>query len=262
MNNEEIYFYRIYEVTDDANNMNYSFYSDREINRKLIDNGYIIAKDRDEFKKIIQITYPNIHFGRKNNCEVGYQYVSVIYHNKYELYESQMIEYECNNCGKKIKTDYFNLNSYLVNCGMWIGIGKKTDNKYSFCCEECKNQYEKKLISEETAKNGDMYVDTFVSKDSFNEYSDGFIYQISKKSTGEFYIGQTRYVPMYRWMQHLKTERFNIKNIADYVFEILETCPTDKLNERESHYINMYKMDPLNLNIMIPNNKEQLSLEL
>lgn len=34
------------------------------------------------------------------------------------------------------------------------------------------------------------------------------------------------------------------------------------LNERESHYINLYKNDPLNLNIMIPKDKEQLKLDM
>lgn len=261
INAKEIYFYRIYEVTDDIDNMNYSFYGDREINRKLIDNGYIIAKNRDEFKEILRVNYPDIHFGRKKNSDIGYQYVSVIYHSKYELYKSQMISYKCDNCYKEINTDYFNLNIHLVNCGLWIGIGKQTDKKYNFCCDDCRNQYEQKLRAEETAKNGDMYVDVYVDKSSFNEYSDGFIYKITKKSTGEFYIGQTRYVPMYRWMQHLKTERFSMKNIIDYIFEIIETCPINMLNERESHYINMYKTDPLNLNVMIPKDKKQLSLE-
>lgn len=262
IDDKEIYFYRIYEVTNDIDNMNYSFYGDREINRKLVDNGYIIAENKDEFKEILKDTYPNIHFGRKKNVDLGYQYVSVIYHSKYELYKSQMISYKCDNCGKQITTDYFNLNSCLINCALWIGIGKKTDEKYNFCCEECKNIYEQKLKDEETSKNGDMYVDEYVDRNSFNEYSDGYIYKITKKSTGEFYIGQTRYVPMYRWMQHLRTERFNIKNISDYIFEVIETCHVDMLNERESHYINMYKDNPLSLNIMIPKDKKQLSLEL
>lgn len=72
----------------------------------------------------------------------------------------------------------------------------------------------------------------------FTEDISGYIYKISKKSTGEFYIGQTMYAPVFRWGQHLKTERFPIKNITDYKFEVIEIVPkTENILEREKYYI-------------------------
>jgi hypothetical protein len=261
MENNEAYFYRIYEVTTEEESVNYSFYEDRVIRRKLIDNGYIIAKDRDEFKSILKETYPDINFGRKKDCDIGYKYVTVIYHNKYDIAKGYIFDYECDNCKKRIYGDRFNLNTYLYNCSLWIGVGKRTDEKYKFCCEKCKNEYEERLKAEETQKNGNMLIDSYVDKNSWNNEK-GYIYKISKKSTGEFYIGQTRYTPIFRWGQHLLSERFDIKNIDDYIFEVIEKCPFEKLNERESHYINLYKNDSRNLNKAIPNNYEQLALEV
>lgn len=87
----------------------------------------------------------------------------------------------------------------------------------------------------------------------FTEDISGYIYKISKKSTGEFYIGQTMYAPVFRWGQHLKTERFPIKNITDYKFEVIEIVPkTENILEREKYYIQkFYKENPeKSLNIM------------
>jgi hypothetical protein len=96
-----------------------------------------------------------------------------------------------------------------------------------------------------------MNIDNQISKG-------GYIYKISKKSTEEFYVGQTIYVPIFRWGQHLLTERFNIQNIDDYVFEILEVVKNKKLlNERETYWINKCRDEnpELSLNIIIPKEK-------
>lgn len=75
----------------------------------------------------------------------------------------------------------------------------------------------------------------------FTEDIAGYIYKISKKSTGEFYIGQTMYAPVFRWGQHLKTNRFPIKDITDYKFEVIEIVPrTENILEREKYYIQKY----------------------
>lgn len=74
----------------------------------------------------------------------------------------------------------------------------------------------------------------------------GYIYKITKKSTGEFYVGQTQYAPVFRWGQHLKTKRFPIANILDYKFEVLEIVPKgENILEREKHYIQLlYRENP------------------
>lgn len=99
---------------------------------------------------------------------------------------------------------------------------------------------------------------SWISENSFdNSTQAGYIYLITKKSTGQFYVGQTSYVPIFRWGQHLKTERFPVENIEDYTFEVLEIVPTgENILEREKHWIQeMYKSDPeLSLNIACTKN--------
>lgn len=61
------------------------------------------------------------------------------------------------------------------------------------------------------------------------------------------------YAPVFRWGQHLKTDRFPIENITDYKFEVIEIVPkTENILEREKYYIQKYyKENPeKSLNIM------------
>ena len=131
-----------------------------------------------------------------------------------------------------------------------------------FCSNYCRNKKEEELINEykEFAKNNNLLQDTFISKDTFMNGC-GYIYMISKKSTKEFYVGQSKYVPIFRWGQHLRTERFSIDKINDYVFEVLEIIPNysnETLNAREAYWINKKRNEnpELSLNIIIPKEKE------
>ena len=99
----------------------------------------------------------------------------------------------------------------------------------------------------------------FIEKDMFTKDISGYIYKITKKSTGEFYVGKTIYAPIWRWGQHLKTERFPIEKITDYKFEVLEIVPkNENILVREKHYIQkFYKENPKkSLNIMCTANIE------
>ena len=92
-----------------------------------------------------------------------------------------------------------------------------------------------------------MVFSEFITPDSFSQNDIcGYIYKISKKSTNEFYVGKTIYVPVFRWGQHLKTERFPLNKIDDYNFEILEIVKTgDDLSKREDFWIHeCFKLDP------------------
>ena len=60
-------------------------------------------------------------------------------------------------------------------------------------------------------------------------------------------------MPIFRWGQHLKTDRFNLNGILDYQFEVIEVVPiTENILEREKYYIQKYyKENPKkSLNIM------------
>lgn len=121
-----------------------------------------------------------------------------------------------------------------------------------FCSYKCHEHF---LERERQKCLDDGLIDeSFITKDSYS-YNDisGYIYKITKKSTGEFYVGQTIYAPIFRWGQHLKTDRFDIKGITDYQFEVIEVVPKNvNILEREKYYIQKYyKENPeKSLNIM------------
>jgi group I intron endonuclease len=86
------------------------------------------------------------------------------------------------------------------------------------------------------------------------------IYKITRKSTGEIYIGRAVSVDK-RWVEHVKMA-FSIGSIAhstlhtimekdgiwNFTFELLEEVPKDQLNEREKYYIDFYDSKNFGMN--------------
>ena len=86
------------------------------------------------------------------------------------------------------------------------------------------------------------------------------IYKITRKSTGEIYIGRAVAVDK-RWIEHVKMA-FSIGSIAhstlhtimekdgvwNFTFELLEEVPKERLNEREKYYIDFYDSKNFGLN--------------
>ena len=81
------------------------------------------------------------------------------------------------------------------------------------------------------------------------------IYKITYIKTGEAYIGKSTNIST-RWQNHIKTacglegaarttfhNRLEQDGIWNYIFEILEEVPKDKLSEREKFYIELYGTD-------------------
>lgn len=86
------------------------------------------------------------------------------------------------------------------------------------------------------------------------------IYKITRKSTGEIYIGRAVSVDK-RWTEHVKMA-FSIGSIAhstlhtlmekegvwNFTFELLEEVPKEQLNEREKYYVDFYDSKNFGLN--------------
>lgn len=252
--------YRIYEVADKKTaeenlqkNLDFGLYastSQAQNNELLMD--CIICDDREQFKEIIRNEYgENIPFRNSKKLKPGDLYCIIIGEHCYntERYFNK-VEFTCDCCGAKVHTYlsrpiYFSpyeVKNYFYNIEEY---GKKR-----FCSNKCKNDYQ---IKETRDLKPDDDQEFFVSRDMFSRDIAGYIYKISKKSTGEFYIGQTIYVPIFRWGQHLKTDRFPVESITDYEFEVIEIVPkTENILEREKYYIQKYyKENPeKSLNIM------------
>lgn len=91
-------------------------------------------------------------------------------------------------------------------------------------------------------------------------HSPSGIYKITRKSTGEVYIGRAVAVDK-RWTEHVKMA-FSIGSIAhstlhtimekegvwNFTFELLEEVPKEQLNEREKYYIDFYDSKNFGMN--------------
>ena len=147
-------------------------------------------------------------------------------------------EFECPNCGAKVTTYIKPIMIKDYDIKFKLFSHQEYEN-LRFCSESCRYAYvekeHKRLMKDQ---NMEFDPNEWISVEQFTRDDiAGYIYKISKKSTGEFYIGQTIHLPIFRWGQHLKTDRFHHNGINDYQFEVLEIVPKSKnILEVEKEY--------------------------
>ena len=221
----------------------HGYYSYNEI----IDQNVMEVNSKEDFKTAIKILYgEDIKFKNNKNIKDGDLFISIISYNAYEpdnyLLATKM---KCDYCNKEFiapkKQNYKfqepQLNTLQnLNQEYYEQINKELASK-TFCSSKCTHESfeEYRKIFRAKALEADGFVDEWVSRENYNDNS-GYIYIITKKDTGEFYVGKTNALPMFRWVQHLKTDRFPIENITNYTFEILEVCEHN-MSERELFWI-------------------------
>lgn len=258
--------YRIYEVADketaEKNRENdfahglYSSTSKAENIELLMD--CVICDSRDQFKDIIKSQYgESIAFRYSKKLNPGDLYCIIIGEHCYNggRYFNK-VTFTCDCCGATVETYYgqpIYFADYEIN-HTFYGMDKYADKR--FCSNKCKQVYMNRELR--NLKQSDEQ-EFYISRDMFTEKIAGYIYKITKKSSGEFYVGQTIYAPVFRWGQHLKTDRFPIDGIVDYQFEVIEIVPqSENIIEREKYHIQRcYKENPKkSLNIMCTANLE------
>ena len=90
------------------------------------------------------------------------------------------------------------------------------------------------------------------------------IYKITNQCNGKIYIGQSKNIEE-RWKEHKR--KMQVRNtqlyqamrffgIENFVFEIIEECSLDQLNEREQYYIHKYDSINKGYNMSIIENKQ------
>lgn len=248
--------YRIYQVPEESQQKSideiaFGFYSStsRNSNIELLMD-VIICDTRDEFKSIIRDTYGNIPFAYSKKLQPGDMYCIIIGEHAYSATKYfNRIEFECDNCHSHVTTYYDRPIAFSEHEIKWDLYNIDEYRSKRFCCTRCMSEYKER---EKRTLQPEEGTEFFVTRDMFTSNISGYIYKITKKSTQQFYVGQTRYAPMFRWAEHLKTDRFPISNIEDYQYEVLEIVPKGtNILERETYWIqSLYKENPdLSLNI-------------
>ena len=244
--------YRIYEVKDPEKHLNNaSTLGMWSISKDVSDEIVMttcICDSREQFKEIIKDTYGDIPFRYSKKLKPGNQYCVIIGEHCYDLDKYfNKCEFECPNCGAKVITYVkpIMIKDYDIKFKLF---SHQEYEHLRFCSESCRYDYvekeHKRLMKDQ---NMEFDPNEWISIEQFTRDDiAGYIYKISKKSTGEFYIGQTVHLPIFRWGQHLKTDRFYHSNIDDYQFEVLEIVPKSKnILEVEKEYIQEnYKRNP------------------
>lgn len=252
--------YRIYEVADEETaiknlekDMDFGWFastSKARNNELLMD--CLVCESREQFKEIIKFEYGEcIAFRYSKKLNPGDLYCIIIGEHCYntESYFNKVV-FKCACCDSTIET-YYKHSIFFTDYEVrhdFFNIPEYSEKR--FCSQKCKQVYKDRELRK---IKPDEEHEFYIQRDMFTQDVAGYIYKITKKSTGEFYVGQTIYAPIFRWGQHLKTERFPIENIVDYKFEVLEIVPkTENILEREKFYIQtMYRENPeKSLNIM------------
>ena len=246
-------FYRIYEVCSTEERRqnlekaeSLGFYLGREgsisklQNRCLIE-GVLICDTRDAFKDIIRDGYgKSVAFAYSKKLESGAIYCVIVGEHCFDetlRSEFSVVRFKCDSCGGEVEqrcvrpicfSDWEIKTELSGNPAM---AGKR------FCSSRCKELFlrDNRYASPDDDAVGELWVTT---KSFDNARCAGYIYRITKRSTGEVYVGQTVYAPVFRWGQHLKTDRFDITNIEDYVFETIYTVQIgENILDVEKRYI-------------------------
>lgn len=110
-------------------------------------------------------------------------------------------------------------------------IDSNEENERFFCSYECKHKYynalnpftEGEFQEKEVGQNGGIF---------------GYIYLIYNRAENAYYIGQTRFLPFFRWQEHVKSKQKG--DIKELTFSVLTevACNRSKSNEENQIYLN------------------------
>lgn len=232
------YFWvRIFDYKKDDELKEYTAAEDWE-NRKgtLLDEYYLCGKEmtRDKAKQEVRQRSGVDKFAkpRKNNGV----YALVMDSNQF-FYDRFNVEIDdiCFNCHKPIKGKLKDFPNMTADNG----------ERYCFCSYDCRRKTQDKI--------NPCFEGEFQEREDFQTNGGvyGYIYHIYNRRTNMHYIGQTVYMPFFRWQEHVKS---GLKgDIADLVFETVTEVRVksqEYLNNIEAWWIRKFIHDYGKENVM------------
>ena len=257
--------YRVYEKGEGGS----GFYGNYD---NILNQEVCICNSREHFKEIMRSMYgEDIAFKNSKKLPIGTPYIVIISEDCYDAEEYvSVMDYTCSCCGKHFKAipkSLRRIHSFWefdkLNHNLYISRKDELESLV-FCSSACQEKIVGAIKQEFEAYNedNDCVPEFYVDRNTFSSYNQyGYIYKITKRSAGEFYVGQTKYNPIFRWGQHLTTDRFKMDNIMDYIFEVIDIVTyenREQLLAEEAYWINheREKCPEKCLNNQIPNSVE------
>lgn len=253
----DYYWVRIYdykyekELEEIANNSEIGFYE--KYKGVLLDEYYLSGEEleRNNAKKeVCERSQVNKFAKARKNQDCIYAIVMESNKFFYDRFTKE-IDTVCFNpeCQCKIKgkaKDFPSINSSYYDELL------ENDETYYFCSYDCKSSAINKISH--TADGGEWQ-----SKESFHTNGGvyGYIYHIYNRKTNMHYIGQTLFMPFFRWQEHIKSQLKG--DICDLVFETVTEVRVkskDYLNSIEAWWIKKYIFEYGRenvINITVPN---------
>ena len=204
----------------------------------------IMAKDKEEVKKILLEKYPqffqnNKVYSRQVKDEAQFFYVVIFELYNHVIEEINRRKWICNYSRQKHQNKYVDKPIYYDN-KLFCRDNEELDyNSGSNCYQSYRDK-----------QKGDI---DSLDSEYFVGQTPIYIYKITEKSTNKSYIGKTKNHFIWRWWSHLtknNTEfgkRLKETKASDWTFEVLEELPINTIDSEvfrvESEY--MLKFDTL-----------------
>jgi hypothetical protein len=212
----------------------------------MLDEYYLYGENltRENAKKQVTDKHGKIPFAKPKGDKCGIYAVIMDSDKSYYDYFAREIDTVCFDCHKPIKgiAKYYP-KAMLQESEQWV----------YFCSYDCKKHTLDKLNCDE----GEWQERTSKLKD---KGIIGYIYHIYNRITKQHYIGQSKYLPFFRWQEHAKQ---GIKgDLCDLVFETITAVygGQTELNDLESwwihKFIDEYGKDNV-MNMTVPKITEQ-----
>ncbi len=198
------------------------------------------AAKADVKKKYVGNTAAKIQFAKPRRKDGIY---AIIMESNKFFYDRFYLEIDtyCFYCHKKIngKASEFPKLNLSNDCFSKIDLEVNKNTAY-FCSYECKRslnshmRYEGEFQEKEAGCDGSVF---------------GYIYLMYNRPENKYYVGQTRYLPFFRWQEHIKAGEKGA--ITDITFTVItevrrnrslnESANQENLNNIEAWWIAKYK---------------------
>ncbi|CAI3548211.1 GIY-YIG nuclease family protein [Clostridium neonatale] len=209
----------------------YSYEKDGYEKGTLLDEFYLKGEDisREAAKKEVQQKYDEdlqkeLKFAKPRKKD-GLYAIVMDSDESYYNWKYNEIDTYCFYCHKKIIGFERDFSSIVLEDG----------NEQHFCSYDCKNKLHSHLY----------YEGEFQEKESISDSIVGYIYHMYNRVENKHYIGQTKYLPFFRWQEHIKSGGKG--NITEITFDVITEVRCkygedgqERLNNAEAWWIQKY----------------------